>query len=277
MSLDTEETSTPPSTPDPPAPSELALEEAKTTFEYQVQRLREIDSKAIEILKANLLIIGVFVTALSIIGQTELDISAFVNLHTAVGGLLLLISTALAGVTYNASNLRGGVDLAAIEQSLDETKGSHFEPTLVRSYGEWIEHNADVTAVNDSLITITILLVTDAFVYVVIGIAIGVSGIPTAVSLLAFVILTGVLSIASWAAYHMDHIGSNGPPDGSTFAGVRLSKGASRERGHAAFWEMVRPATAESVSISDREGETETKIGSNADDDSIASADRPDR
>ncbi len=275
MSLDTEEASA--STPNAPVHSELALEEAKTTFEYQVQRLREIDSKAIEILKANLLIIGVFVTALSIIGQTELDISAFVNLHTAVGGLLLLISTALAGVTYNASNLRGGVDSVALERALEESeaKGNHFEPTLVRSYGEWIEHNADVTAVNDSLITITILLVTDAFVYVVIGIAIGVSGIPTAVSLLAFVILTGVLSIASWAAYHMDHIGSNGPPDGSTFAGVRLSKGASRERGHAAFWEMVRPATAESVNVSDREGETETEIGSNADDNSTDSTNAP--
>lgn len=43
---------------------ETTRDELRTTFEYQVQRLREIDSKAIEILKANLLLIGLVVTVL---------------------------------------------------------------------------------------------------------------------------------------------------------------------------------------------------------------------
>nr|WP_254761559.1 hypothetical protein [Natrinema marinum] len=42
---------------------ELAREELRTTFDYQIERIREIDAKAIEILKANLLLIGVVLTS----------------------------------------------------------------------------------------------------------------------------------------------------------------------------------------------------------------------
>lgn len=230
-------------------PSALALEEARSTFEYQVQRLREIDNKAIEILKANLLIIGVFVTALSVLGQTELDVASFVNLHTAVGGVLLLVSTAIAGVTYTSSNLRGGVDRVALETALAD--GEAFESTLVRSYGAWIEHNAEVTAINDVLVTITVLLVIDAFVYSVVGIAVGTLPVGTLPVVASFVVLTALLTPLTWLAYNMDSIeaASAGVEDDSNtreattleFEGVRISKGTSRKRGHDALRRMLRP------------------------------------
>jgi len=44
-----------------PAVAATTREELRTTFDYQVERLREIDNKAIEILKANLLLIGIVV------------------------------------------------------------------------------------------------------------------------------------------------------------------------------------------------------------------------
>ncbi|MCU4973764.1 hypothetical protein OB955_13570 [Halobacteria archaeon AArc-m2/3/4] len=236
-------------------PSVLALEEARATFEYQVQRLREIDNKAIEILKANLLIIGVFVTALSVLGQTALDVASFVNLHTAVGGLLLLASTAIAGVTYTASNLRGGVDRPALEAALAD--GQAFESTLVRSYGAWIEHNAEVTAINDVLVTITVLFVIDAFVYFVVGIAVGTLPVSTLTVVASFVLLTALLAPLTWLAYNMDNIeaaaaaAENDRREATAleleleskfeFEGVRISKGTSRKRGHDALRRMLWP------------------------------------
>lgn len=66
----------------------------------------EIDSKAIEILKANLLLIGVSVTGISILVQTDLEVARSVNVFSVAACVLLLYSTALAGVTYTSSNLR---------------------------------------------------------------------------------------------------------------------------------------------------------------------------
>ena len=239
---------------------ELALEEARTTFDYQVERLREIDAKAIEILKANLLIIGVFVTGLSIVGQADIDARAFVNPHTASGAVLLLVSTAIAGVTYTTSNLRGGVGRDALEAALDDAA---FADRLVRSYGEWIEYNAEVTAVNDVLVTITVLLVVDAFVYVVVGIAVGAAGLTSIAAWASFAALTLVLGLLTRQAYRMDHVGfaADRPRKSATFEGVRLSKGASRDRSHDALRRTVRTrddgsATASERGRDPREGKT---------------------
>ena len=230
---------------------ELALEEARTTFDYQVERLREIDAKAIEILKANLLIIGVFVTGLSIVGQADLDARAFVNPHTAFGAVLLLVSTAIAGVTYTTSNLRGGVSRDALDAALADPS---FADRLVRSYGEWIEYNAEVTAVNDVLVTITVLLVVDAFVYVVVGIAVGAAGLSPIGVWASFAALTLVLGFLTRLAYRMDHVGfaAERARKSTTFDGVRLSKGASRDRSHDALRRTVRSRDDGSRAASER-------------------------
>ena len=57
-----------------PAVATTAREELRTTFAYQVERLREIDTQAIEILKANPVLIGIVVTGGSIVVQTEFDL-----------------------------------------------------------------------------------------------------------------------------------------------------------------------------------------------------------
>ena len=57
-----------------PAVATTAREELRTTFAYQVERLREIDTQAIKILKANLVLIGIVVTGGSIVVQTEFDL-----------------------------------------------------------------------------------------------------------------------------------------------------------------------------------------------------------
>ncbi|WP_339102796.1 hypothetical protein [Haloterrigena salinisoli] len=217
----------------------VAREELQRTFDYQVERFQEIDAKAIEILKANLLLIGLVVTGGSIVFQTDIHVMAFVNLFTIAGGVLLLVSTGLAGVTYTASNLRGGIDTDAVEVGLASARvapearaeTAPFEERLLRSYGRWIEYNARVTAVNDMFATITVLMVIAALVYVTAGITAGAVGPSTVVSVLSFLVLSAVLAWLGAFAYYMDHLGVSEESWAGTFDGVRLSKGVTRKRG----------------------------------------------
>ncbi len=221
----------------------LTREEMRTTFQYQVERLQEIDSKAVEILKANLLLIGILVTAGSILIQTEFEAAAFFNLFTAMGGTLLFVSTALAGVTYTASNLRGGLDIDAVERAVaghESGADDAFEKQLLRSYGRWIEYNAQVTAVNDILITATVLLVVVSFAYVIAGVAVAAVGLSTVLTLVAFAAFTVPTAWLVRLAYHMDHLGTaKEESDAETFSGVRLSKGATRAEGLRALRRML--------------------------------------
>ncbi|QCW02776.1 hypothetical protein [Natrinema pallidum] len=216
---------------------ELAREELRITFDYQVERIQEIDEKAIEILKANLLLIGLVVTGGSIVVQTQLDVDPFINPFTIASALLLLASTGLAGVTYTASNLRGGIDGDAVDVALATARADpaadadRFEVRLLRSYGRWIEYNARVTAVNDMFATITVLMVIAAFVYVVAGIAVGAVGPSPIGSGIAFLVLTAVLLWLGAFAYYMDHLGASDSRWEGTFDGVRISKGVTRKGG----------------------------------------------
>jgi hypothetical protein len=230
---------------------ELAREELRTTFDYQVERIREIDEKAIEILKANLLLIGLVVTGGSIVVQTAIDVAPFVNAFTIASALLLLVSTGLAGVTYTASNLRGGVDGDAVEVALATARADpaadadRFEVRLLRSYGRWIEYNARVTAVNDMFATITVLMVIAAFGYVVAGLAVGALGPSTLVSAVAFVALTAALLWLGAFAYYMDHLGASDERWEDTFDGVRISKGVTRKSGLSTLRSMRSEGAAD--------------------------------
>ena len=230
----------------------LAREETRTTFEYQVARIQEIDNKAVEILKANLLLIGIVVTGATVLVQTPFDAASFFNVFTAVGAALLFVSTALAGVTYTASNLRGGLDADDIERSIQGDTDA-FETQLLRSYGRWIEYNAQVIAVNDILVTATVLLVVVSFAYVVAGIAAGAAGLSAVGTAVAFVAFTLPTAWLVRLAYHMDHLGTpREESDVGTFAGVRLSKGATRAEGVAALKRMLSGGVAD-----DRDGDDE--------------------
>lgn len=231
---------------------ETTREELRTTFEYQVQRLREIDAKAIEILKANLLLIGIVVTAGSILVQVDLDVTPFLNVFVLAGVALLLVSTGLAGVTYTSSNLRGGLDPDAVEHAIAVRHGdadpTAFRDKLLRSYGRWIAYNARVTAVNDMLATVTVLLVVVAFVYVSAGLVVGVVAPGTVLSAVVFLVLTALLAWLTLLVYRMDHLGPAAPRPADTYDGVMLSKGATRGDGMVALREMLgssRPDDAE--------------------------------
>lgn len=243
----------------------LTREELQATFEYQVERLREIDNKAIEILKANLLLIGIVVTGGSVLVQTEIETGVFLNAFTVTGGFLLLVSTGLASVTYTSSNLRGGLGTDAVEAAIEADAGDRpdasasdgtastsnsggrsarerdptFERRLLRSYARWIGYNARMIAVNDILVTVTVLLVFVAFVYVVAGVIVAAIGPSSVATAAGYLVMTAAMGAFIRLAYHMDHIGSEPDPRSETFRGIRLSKGTSRRQGLTTLREMI--------------------------------------
>lgn len=249
-------TSGPPSAADEETLS-VTREELRTTFQYQVERLREIDGKAIEILKANLLLIGILVTGGSVLTQTDLDIALFINPFTVAGVLLLLVSTGLASVTYTSSNLRGGIGSTAVEAAIADGRpaplvgpgpsegnpevdaDAAFEERLLRSYARWIDYNARMTAVNDILVTVTVLSVFVAFVYVAVGVVVAALRVAPAVSWGIFAVVTLLAGGFVRITYHMDHLGATEERHGETFRGIKLSKGTSRRRGLRTLREMV--------------------------------------
>ncbi|EMA68125.1 hypothetical protein C461_06074 [Halorubrum aidingense JCM 13560] len=246
-----------------PAVAATAREELRTTFDYQVERLREIDNKAIEILKANLLLIGIVVTGGSIVVQTELDLAVFLNPFTVVGGLLLLASTGLAAVTYTASDLRGGLDIRAIDAVIasertesatadtDDGADPGFDERLLRSYAEWIDYNARVTAVNDLLATATVLLIFVAFVYVIAGVVVGAANLTAVESWASFAVLTAFVAVFTWLSAHMDHLGPETTHPAASFAGIPLSKGADRRQALSSLRAMLGRAPPEESNETD--------------------------
>ncbi|WP_230455260.1 hypothetical protein [Halorubrum sp. BV1] len=257
-----------------PAVAATAREELRTTVTYQVERLREIDTKAIEILKANLVLIGIVVTGGSLVVQTEFDLGGFLNPFTLAGGVILLVSTGLAAVTYTASDLRGGLTIADVDALIaaerarsggenglgadardatadDEARDAtadddaHGEPPagfderLLRSYAEWIDYNARVMAVNDLLATVTVLLVFLAFVYVVAGVVTGAVGLSATELWTTFAVLTLFAGGFTWVAAHMDHLGPETRHAAASFEGVQISKGADRSEAWSSLRAMI--------------------------------------
>ncbi|WP_200531806.1 hypothetical protein [Halorubrum sp. LN27] len=252
-----------------PAVAATTREELRTTFDYQVERLREIDNKAIEILKANLLLIGIVVTGGSIVVQTTVDLAAFLNPFTVVGGLLLLASTGLAAVTYTASDLRGGLDLKAVDAVVtaernggsDSSDAPEFDERLLRSYAEWIDYNARVTAVNDLLATVTVLLIFVAFVYVIAGVVVGAAGLTPVESWTSFLVLTAFSVAFTWVSAHMDHLGPETTHPAASFAGIPLSKGGDRRQAWSSLRAMLGRAPTEEEEL----GIAPTETGLDAD------------
>jgi len=258
-----------------PAVAATTREELRTTFDYQVERLREIDNKAIEILKANLLLIGIVVTGGSIVVQTTVDLAVFLNPFTVVGGLLLLASTGLAAVTYTASDLRGGLDLKAVDAVIAAERGEEdgkgkgpqgagdgdpeFDERLLRSYAEWIDYNARVTAVNDLLATVTVLLIFVAFVYVIAGVVVGAAGLTPIESWTSFAVLTGLSAVFTWVSAHMDHLGPETTHPSASFAGIPISKGGDRRQAWSSLRAMLGRAPTEGDEFGAATNETEAE------------------
>lgn len=158
----------------------ISREEAHRTIDKQVSTLNDIDTKAVKILRLNLLLLSIILTGFSIVGRTgktqtmSAVASQFGNEYVVAGLISILLSTALAALTYTASSMREGPSGDDIDQLLygDFTDRQKLYG-LVSSYAEWTRMNFKTNTKNAPLGTATVAFL----VYGIVSLATGVYGI----------------------------------------------------------------------------------------------------
>ncbi len=164
--------------------------EAHRTVEGQIEWIREIDSKAMRTLRFNTILLGLIVPAFSFAVKYGVvdSISAFYTIHTKVGIISLVASTAFAGVTYTSSSIEAGISSKDIRTAHKrELVDKEVHDTVINSYKNWIESNRETIFWNTILVTITILLMIYALVFLSLGIASALSGdLPKIIKYVAY-------------------------------------------------------------------------------------------
>lgn len=152
--------------------------EARETVDAQKETLNDIDTKASKLLRLNVLLIGVIISAFSIAAQYGADsnstlpgVEPFLNMYVKFGVASLVISTALAAVTYTASELDVGLD----SSNLTNLIRADFAPEdaqelLVKNYIVRINFNRSTNIRNIPLITSTIIFVVLGVIFFSLGV-----------------------------------------------------------------------------------------------------------
>lgn len=135
--------------------------EARETVDQQISVSDDIDNKASQLLRINVLIVSAILTIVSISVRTDLlTIDDVLNPYSVTGIACLIFSTAFAGLTYTASDLEVGIAYREVREILKEDYSpQRYHEELVYGYANWMEFNDKTNIRNAPLITITILFV----------------------------------------------------------------------------------------------------------------------
>lgn len=142
---------------------ENACQEAQKSLAGQMQVISDIDNKAIRIFRANIFLIGVLISSLSVASKLDVGIGGLINVHTTTGFLFLLGSTVTAALTYAGTSLQVGIGYNALKKKINEEHSGveHFEK-LAKGYANWLHYNDMVIGVNAFFSTATIALAINA-------------------------------------------------------------------------------------------------------------------
>ncbi|MFC6975842.1 hypothetical protein ACFQL1_16020 [Halomicroarcula sp. GCM10025709] len=153
-----------------------ACEEAKETVNHQMNWLQQMDTKAVKILRAVLVLIGLLLTALSVsVRSSSIQITQFVNLFTIAGGLALVLSSISAAITYIASSFEAGIGRRDLTEAIDEGYTEvKFHTELAKGYSNWIQFNQYVLQYNAIILALTIIFVINAITFLTAGAIVGV-------------------------------------------------------------------------------------------------------
>jgi len=162
-------------TGDPELLAELRSE-ARETVSAQQETLTDIDSKASRILRLNVLLIGILVSALSITAQNGGDstmlprATSFANWYMRAGVGSLVLSTTLAAITYTASELDIGVSSTNVVSLMKtDFDADEARELLVKNYAYRINFNRSTSVRNTPLITGTIVFLVSGVVFLALG------------------------------------------------------------------------------------------------------------
>lgn len=130
---------------------ETVYEETRAVLEAQRATLSDIDTKAMETVRFNAILIGLLLTAFRFAGAGVFHSTL---LHVALG--FLLLSTVIGIVTYNESSLYLGGDGDYLEWvGLDSTSEARWDEDVIVTYTGLISENAETIDWNAWLLTVT--------------------------------------------------------------------------------------------------------------------------
>lgn len=150
-----------------------ACEEARETLDQQIEKIHREDQKAVKMARVNLLVLGILVGSFSFIfGGGNLTPSEFLSSHTAIGTLLLVASTVLAGMAYSSSHIElgGGPEIIS---GASGTSAESFYEALQSKYSDWLEENQAVHKMNAYAIQWVIVLAIVGVLFLVGGFVVG--------------------------------------------------------------------------------------------------------
>lgn len=201
--------------PDGPEREALVVsrEEARTTIDHQIRTVNDIDAKAIRILRVNVVLVGLVLTGVSLIVRSDArEVGATILNGYLVSGMgFLLLSTALAAVTYTATSIRTGIGPSDLRSVLDGGfSADQVRTGLIESYAHWMEFNHATNVRNAPLVTATIVLLVWALGLVTAGVVVAFHGpVPWYVHgsvltvLFAFTASTGLYGqVRRWSELH---------------------------------------------------------------------------
>lgn len=151
--------------------------EADRTVERQLEALTDIDDKASRMLRLNVLLVGVVVSALSIASQlsggsraSRPIVEQYQNAYVELGVASLVVSTALAAITFTATEYDVGVSSDNVTTLLGaDLSSAEVQALLVKNYVARINFNRSTNVRNIPLITATIVFAVVGVVLFTLG------------------------------------------------------------------------------------------------------------
>lgn len=151
--------------------SQLARQEGRATVEKQIETLSDIDEKAIQIFRGNLVLSGILVSAFSIVVDSQPTPTELLTIYTKTGGVLLFLGTVLAALTYTSTTEEIGISKSDIGEILNQDYDYQYvEEGLAEQYGEYIKHNYAKNVSNALMLILTLSATVGAITYLFIGV-----------------------------------------------------------------------------------------------------------
>lgn len=131
--------------------------EARSVVDAQNETMSDIDTKAMQTVRFDVLLVGVLLTAAQIAGtSTVAGAEVFNPALLFVAVLSLLASVVLGVVTYNESDLYVGLDGRYVETlARDDIGEERWDRHVVRTFAGMIAENGEEIAWNSWLLTLT--------------------------------------------------------------------------------------------------------------------------
>lgn len=181
---------------DDESPADIALEQAERVVDAQQAALSDINTKAIKLLRLDVVLIGAVVSVVSIVARTDVATEAISSGYTITGGLLLLGSTVTAALTYTTSQNKAGPSGTDIARMVSgDFDSQQVRIGLARSYATWIQENYETNVWNVPFLTASIVSLVSAFVFFAFGLVDSVVGGLPRTTFVAPVLLTILLAV----------------------------------------------------------------------------------